>query len=342
MGEFPDIARQRLGRVVAAGDHPDAGLLTAFVEGTLASTHRDFLLNHLVACSECNRLIALAAPEQQDAPVVAPVAVRRPWFAWAPLRWVGAAAAAAVVVSAVWIGQVNHTVNPPAAPSAALMKAPSLAVTAEVASPDRAARSARRENRQLAKAKPLPVQPQAPRIDPVIAAQSRPAAPGSVGDQSAFQTSMLSGENARTDISAATPEPLQPALQPEPAPSKPSAPIAPARAIGPVWSLSDAGVLRRSDDSGQSWSAVPVPSSVPMRAVFVMGHEIWIGGDRGTLLHSIDSGRTWITVVPSANGQMLSEDIARIAFSDIRHGWIATRQGRIWTTHDGGVNWVLK
>jgi Photosynthesis system II assembly factor YCF48 len=347
MDEFPEIARRRLGRIVVAGDHPDAGLLTAFVEGTLADAHRDYIFDHLAACSECNRLIALIAPEQQVAPVVAPIAIRRPWFSWAPLRWAGAAAAVAVVASAVWIGRVEQTVNPPATPAIAVEKAlPATAAQppaapSSIAQADRTAPSAHRQGRgshQLAKAKP---EPQPPQFNPMIAAQSRPAVPGDVRDRSAFQTSVISGADTPNQVSPAAPEPLQP-VQPELAPSKPILPPVPARAIGPVWSLNDAGVLQRSDDSGKTWAAVPVPSSASMRAVSVLGQDIWIGGDHGSLLHSADDGRTWTAVAPSANGQILSDDIARIVFFDIRHGWIATRQGRIWTTHDSGATWLRK
>jgi photosystem II stability/assembly factor-like uncharacterized protein len=154
---------------------------------------------------------------------------------------------------------------------------------------------------------------------------------------------MTSTAGAPGELSPAVVEPLQPPVKAAPAPvvtaNVPSAPTGP---IGPLWSVTDAGVLQRSNDGGHTWAAVTVPSRVPLHALSVLGQDIWTGGDQGALYHSTDGGQTWTAVVPTWNEAPLSADIARIAFSDPRHGWIATREGAIWATRDAGATWTRK
>jgi photosystem II stability/assembly factor-like uncharacterized protein len=136
---------------------------------------------------------------------------------------------------------------------------------------------------------------------------------------------------------------LHPRLKPEVAPAvQPSVPAPSAGAIGPVWSVSDSGVLQKSNDSGRSWAAVPVPTRSPLRVVSVMGQEIWVGGDGGALYHSSDGGQSWAAVTPVSDGKTLSTDIVRMAFASPSHGWIATRNGEIWITRDSGATWSVK
>jgi hypothetical protein len=351
MVELPEVARRRLSRPAASEGHPDAGLLTAFVEGTLARTHRDEVLTHLIACSDCNRLVAIIAPERERTPVVQPIPARRGWFAWAPLRWAGAAAAAAVIVSAIWIGRIDEPASVPAPPSIAVERTPSPSMTAQlspvpvVVSPVNPATEKRpQQPRELAKSPAVPASP-AP-VDSATAtfAESRPAVPGDVRDQSSFQTSVISGVNPQQELPLSAAEPLHAPPKPDAAPLiQPVVPVPPpAHAIGPIWSVSDSGVLQKSNDSGQTWATVPVPTGAPLRAVSVLGQNIWIGGDRGALYHSTDGGQNWVAVVPISDGKTLSADVVRIAFSDPGHGWVATRNGDIWTTRDSGANWSLK
>jgi hypothetical protein len=356
MAELPEIARRRLNRPAASSSHPDAGLLTAFVEGTIARAHRDDVLNHLVACSDCNRLVALIAPQPQVAPVVQTVPERRGWFAWMPLRFASAAAAAVIIVGAIWIGRIDEPARVPAAPSIAVQQTPSPSTTAQLppapiaVSPGKPTRDKRpQQPRELAQSPALPSLPAVPSpLAPVGSAaptfaESRPAVPGDVRDQSAFQTSVISGLNSQQQVPFSAAEPLRPPPKPDAAPvSKPEVPAAPARAIGPMWSVSDSGLLRRSNDSGQTWTTIPVPTRAPLRTVAVLGQDIWIGGNGGALYHSTDGGQNWVAVIPISDGKTLSADIVRIAFSAPSHGWIATRSGEIWTTRDGGATWSLK
>jgi hypothetical protein len=346
MAGFPTVARRRLSRMAESGDHPDAGLLTAFVEGTLTPAHRDRVCDHLVACSECNRLVVLSAPEREVAGSVQPSEARRRWFAWTPVRWAGVAAAAAVVLGAVVIGRINQQVKVPAAPSVAVEKAPSSSITAQLPAPVTVQPSTPSPINKASRTAPGSRKPAEPAIAPedaAIAGQGRPAVPGEVRGQTAFQTSMISSAGSPGEPPPAAAGPVQPAVNAAPAPVGTSdRAVVPASPPAPVWSVSAAGVLQRSDNSGHSWTAVAVPSRVPLHALSVLGQDIWTGGDQGALYHSSDGGQTWTSVVPMWNGTTLSAEIARIAFSDPHHGWIATRDGAIWATRDGGTTWSIK
>ena len=352
MAGLPDIVRQRLNHIAGGGNHLDAGLLTGFVEGTLTKAHRDHVLDHLAACSECNRVVALIAPVREVPRVVPPTEVGRYWLPQTALRWASAAAALALVISVVVIGRVGRQVKVPSAPSAAMHEASSASMTAPLAAPPKVASGAPRpgnkpaprlsNSRQPAELAAASPRPPSPQENPALAGQSRPAVPVDVRGQTAFQTSMFSSAESWLELPAASLE-AQP-LKAEPPPIAPAnVPEAPVAPTGAMWLLSDPGVLQKSNDSGHTWVPVAVPSRVPLRALSVLGQDIWAGGDQGTLYHSIDGGQTWTGVVPtSSNGIALSADIVRIAFSDLRHGWIATREGDIWTTRDSGATWSPK
>ena len=342
--ELPEVVRRHLSSTLGNADHPDAALLTAFVEGTLFRTHRDQVLSHLAACSECNRVVALIAPSPEESSARQPVAIRHRWFAWAPMRWAGVAAVAAVaaiVVSSVVVGRIGRQTKASPAPPVVVATSQSPSITAQPAvqatQPEAPRRGDKPSQRVLSSRQPAPTAAAAPRqvpaqAEPPITAQNRPAAPTGVSGQEAFQTAMISRAPAPTS---------EVATKSEPAPGSTPAPPAPT-AAGPVWSVSEAGMLQRSNDSGRTWAGVAVPSRAPLRAVSVSGPEIWTGGDRGALYHSTDAGQTWLLVVPTANGLALSADITRIVFLDMHRGWIATRKGDIWTTRDGGATWALK
>jgi hypothetical protein len=98
VNQIPESARRRM-QAQAASDHPDADLLAAFAEHTLAGNERERVLSHLAACTSCREVVSLAMPEQSDAEVVAPAA--HAWFRWPMLRWTAVAATVIVVWAAV-------------------------------------------------------------------------------------------------------------------------------------------------------------------------------------------------------------------------------------------------
>ncbi len=111
-------------------EHPNADLLTAFVEQTLSATERDNMLDHLALCGNCREVITLTLPiadsastpstAETEADRATPVLARpaRSWlkFAWPDLRWAALAAGIVVVASLLMVhpGRLNQAVLPAA------------------------------------------------------------------------------------------------------------------------------------------------------------------------------------------------------------------------------------
>jgi Photosynthesis system II assembly factor YCF48 len=140
MNEVPKIVHQRLrvatpARELLEQTHPDADVLTAFSEQSLAAPEREGVLQHLALCADCRDVVALALPEmsatlspmEEEREVVGErVAAeqRQSRFSWASLswthlRWATLAAGIAVAVFVVRpglerMGNPRTAVNSPA------------------------------------------------------------------------------------------------------------------------------------------------------------------------------------------------------------------------------------
>jgi len=105
MPNVPNIVRARL-KAVSSVDrpdaaHPDANVLTAFAERSLAAPERDLVLEHVARCGECREVLALALPATEELQVVlqpSPAGARR-WLTWPALRWGFVAAGIALIGS---------------------------------------------------------------------------------------------------------------------------------------------------------------------------------------------------------------------------------------------------
>src|SRR5262249_47119812 len=103
-----DLPKFVTGRLARAGGqspaHPDADLLTAFVEQKLTRSEREQVFAHLSQCSSCRDVLVLAAPETvATASTASSASGERTWLQWPGMRW-AAVAAASVVVVAIGIG----------------------------------------------------------------------------------------------------------------------------------------------------------------------------------------------------------------------------------------------
>src|SRR5271156_4111222 len=109
MQDVPKIVLKRLQETAAPGTHPDADLLTAFAEQSLAESERARVMDHLARCSDCREVLALAAlPAMELAAVAAsPTPARSRWFAWPVLRW-GVAAAGIIAIASIGIVQYRQ------------------------------------------------------------------------------------------------------------------------------------------------------------------------------------------------------------------------------------------
>jgi len=98
--ELPNIVTRRLAeRGPRPGtSHPDADLLTAFVEQTLPERDRGAVLGHLADCASCREIVALSQPAEAETGTLAiPKPTRSAGFSI--LRWGALAACAVLAVS---------------------------------------------------------------------------------------------------------------------------------------------------------------------------------------------------------------------------------------------------
>lgn len=113
MQDVPKIVLKRLQESSAAGNHPDADLLTAFAEQSLAESERARVMDHLARCSDCREALARSVPAMELVAVAASAAAasttpaRSRWFAWPVLRW-GVAAAGIVAIASIGIVQYRQ------------------------------------------------------------------------------------------------------------------------------------------------------------------------------------------------------------------------------------------
>jgi hypothetical protein len=110
MQNVPKIVRARLQRPAAskAEPHPDADLLTAFAEQSLAARERDHVLDHLARCGDCRDIVALALPATEAVALASSDSTARMgWLSWPILRW-GVVAAGILAVTSVGVLQYRH------------------------------------------------------------------------------------------------------------------------------------------------------------------------------------------------------------------------------------------
>ena len=111
MTGLPKIVRDRLGRAAggaSALDHPDANLLTGFVERSLTERERGLVLGHLVQCAQCREQVSLALPKLEAEMAGVGGGVVRGWLRWPVLRW------GLLVASLAIMGTVALVRQPPA------------------------------------------------------------------------------------------------------------------------------------------------------------------------------------------------------------------------------------
>ncbi|HJR07785.1 MAG TPA: P-loop NTPase fold protein [Pyrinomonadaceae bacterium] len=104
----------------------------------------------------------------------------------------------------------------------------------------------------------------------------------------------------------------------------------------------------------------PVEENPPLQrietdlsAVYALDEQrIWAVGNLGLIMHSEDGGRTWtqqrVTTdsppppAPSPQASASPEDLAAIIFANAQYGWIAGRNGTLYSTEDGGQHWYAR
>jgi LSD1 subclass zinc finger protein len=268
--------------------HPDANLLLAFAEHRLSDEEHADVLEHLGDCSECRQVLALAAGSK----IVRPVSV------WSRRgRWAAAAAVVCVVGASTWQAfrllphREKHpvylaSVKPPEPPRDALWP-----------NPLPSARPSQMANRKTVE------QPSSSRARAFVLPQPPPAA--SESELAAAQSYASGALPLRQDFVAAKVE------------NEPTT----VSKNQTLWSLDSPfkqnGVLRKSDDGGRTWRAVPVDGKTRLTALTAQGSDVWAGGERGALFQSTDGGAHWRPVSLPSSGARPAGAVARI---DLRDG----------------------
>lgn len=113
-------------------------------------------------------------------------------------------------------------------------------------------------------------------------------------------------------------------------------PIERAAAVGKhVWLLCDERELFVSNDLGNSWQSVRLPSDARYRAIaFLDERRGFIAGDAGMLLTTQDGGKSWQQIPLDTK-----ENLTWIHFTG-ESGWIAGWSGIMLHSSDGGKTWT--
>jgi hypothetical protein len=319
MQRLSELVRSRLRvRQGHENEHPDADLLSAFVERRLSKAERTVVLRHLGECPECREVVALRA-EMEGAHPAAEWAGQRRTLAW----WLSGGAVAAalgLVVMSVWFASgARHTTKPVAAvavsPRAQEFEQDALKAEQptekERATPPARARLQRRAKVATAPS-PKPGEKQAAAETQTASAPAQ-REPAAVAGQAMFET-----EAGRLQAMMRT--------------------GAPDLFRNSLWRLAD-GRLERSDDGGATWEAVRAGDGAPLYALSATGVDIWIGGPGGRLFHSRDNGLHWKAIAATDGALPLTAAITGIDTSDRPTIRLRTSAGEEWISRDRGAHW---
>ena len=341
MQDVPKIVRARLQRPspATAEPHPDADLLTAFAEQSLAAQERDHVLQHLALCGECRDVIVLALPATEAAVLTGPVGAsvrtaRIGWFSWPALRW-AVVAAGILVVASVGIRQYSQhhqgtslvsfsvmpqdqtaPTSPQDQPYPRAMASETVAPQAETKKPTAIGkqteqiRTAPKKFAATANYNPTPagaasveVSPDAPQVTEQTTAQNQ------------VQDHLIQNQQAESSQSSAD------FVYKAKSPPAQAFPRSMALAL-PRWTISANGTLQRSLDEGKTWldvdvvvrdSATSVRSEATDAAKFAQAK-------------TASSSHTIFRAVS------VSDDAAEI--------WAGGSNGALYHTVDGGTRWL--
>lgn len=376
MAEIPEIVRSRLKQQSAevSAVHPDANLLAAFAERTLAPRERDVVTEHLARCADCREYLAVAFAAQEREPAaesrLTPARPRRRWFlAW---RWLAPAAVACCIVAVALQYYVHPTpekiqIQPALSSPPPPKPAPAADVTAvnklQTIAPARPAAKKFAVRKFSAPAPPaeaavvngaLPASPDlvapAPQAnatavvlqqgrDTLAKAQREARAAGVAGSAQAGAAAgfvVAPRENAYSKAKLAAPRMMQ----------RVASALEPA-AANVRWSINASpdtggnsrGVVQKSTDAGATWQVVALSERVSFLAVASAGPHVWAGGSEGALFHSSDGGSHWDQISVAGGNTTLTGSIVHIDAVNPGVVRITTSTGEHWATADGGRTW---
>jgi len=113
-----------------------------------------------------------------------------------------------------------------------------------------------------------------------------------------------------------------------------------------VWTTHTGGVLRWSEDGGNSFTNAQLPTTVTgtLRGLQIsadsQGPFAYCVGEGGVLLFSTDEGRTWTLKPLIRNSLQAPAELWDVHFDDRDHGWVCGFEHTLYETFDGGLTWI--
>ncbi len=95
------------------------------------------------------------------------------------------------------------------------------------------------------------------------------------------------------------------------------------------------GVLLRTEDGGQTWLPCTTGVDAWLRSIDFVDEQHGFVGGSGVLLATRDAGHTWQRL------PFPREKVNAVLFLDRERGFVATMEGRLRSTLDGGASWSL-
>lgn len=319
-------------------EHPDANLLTAFSEQTLAARERDSLLTHLSQCSDCREIIFLAAPQIEIENEIVPV--RSGWMSWPTLRWAALAACGVIVVAAVNLRDRSQRIASfsDAAPQVAMTQAePSSGPKAQPATPSgkdevamdykSRADADRREKKVATLSKSPAIEARAARSANAPAQHGTDKLGGAMGG-SVFAMRDMSVQ-AKPDAPAAAPEISQEVQVTGESAADPteSAEVNLGKAKPALQ-----GTLSAENKVAKNEGLSAVTGVAPLLSKKLTPR--WTLSADGTLQRSLDAGKTWktIPVAPDATLTAVAAMESNI--------WVGGSHGALYHSQDAGDHWA--
>ena len=99
------------------------------------------------------------------------------------------------------------------------------------------------------------------------------------------------------------------------------------------------GIVLHSEDSGSSWTRLPVYDDFFKSVHFPTDETGYIVGFSGSILKSEDGGLSWSFLREGNRLTVSDEPFRSVFFADESRGFIVGDGGLCWMTTDGGDNW---
>jgi len=356
MWGIPKIVLERLkGRVVAGQDnrqstvenrpfeHPDANLLTAFLERTLTERERTEVLNHLAGCAECREIAALTLPTGAEAAEPASLPARSAWSVRPVFRW-GALAAAlgAVVVVAVLRQHPGSRVQTASNNAPATIVANAKEITPQAPKslpPQPTSKAAVRRTKgkslesagEMAELKKSAAPPPARQLATLSAELGERAqtphgiqlrAPAPAASPPRYSQSAEISPGANRDF-------IRAAAKPGAATDQPPVPVYDGRGVA-----GEAGASMSGSAKAQQARLSTAPFRGEMASAKVLPSALWTISPDGKVQRSADGGKSWENVGVDDKVEF------RVVQSNGKEIWAGRTGGALYHSSDGGATWT--